>query len=329
MNARLSGMAAKGRALVAGTQMAMTARGLTPWARADALTSLDYRKVFVVGCARSGTTWVNDILCRHPRVLGGGESHVFPVILGSIGTMGPRSARAWTRVFYSIESGPAGRATGGLHQWVDQRTFQRLARAVLARHGDSDATARDLIRAVLDSYLVRAGGTIDDVLVEKTPRHLHYAEYILERFPEAQVVEVVRDGRDVCVSMEMRNAQLPVFPATRQEQINRWVHCVEQGLALRSNPAFAGRVSLVRYEDLEANPAREVARLLRECDLAADDALVDQIVSSTDIGLYPTGVGEFRYRGESGSWTKHFGPEDERLFRATAGEVFERLGYSF
>ncbi|MBW3555327.1 MAG: sulfotransferase [Actinobacteria bacterium] len=35
------------------------------------------RKVFVVGCGRSGTTWTRRILDCHPQVISGPESHVF------------------------------------------------------------------------------------------------------------------------------------------------------------------------------------------------------------------------------------------------------------
>lgn len=34
-------------------------------------------------------------------------------------------------------------------------------------------------------------------------------------------------------------------------------------------------------------------------------------------------------KGTVGDWRNHFSPEDEDLFRAIAGSVFEEAGYSF
>jgi hypothetical protein len=315
-------------AIADATRLVAGARGLLP-RRPPPLPVVGYPKVFVVGCPRSGTTWVDGILNRHPLVVGGRESHLYPTVRASIGREGPRSITAWARLLYGIERGARLGRIAGAHHYVDRATLVRLATAVLAE-GGSDAEVSDhLIRAVLDAYFLAHGGTSEHVLVEKTPTHIFYAERILSTFPAARVVEVVRDGRDVCVSMEMRGARVPGWPTARRGQIDLWVRSVRAGLALRSNPKLRERVTLVRYEDLERDPIGTSERLFAAAGLDVTPQLVADAVAANDIRGLPTGPGEFRYKGESGTWAEHFSTEDVRLFRTMVGDLFADAGYAY
>jgi len=230
---------------------------------------------------------------------------------------------------YGIERGGRLGRMAGVHSYVDRRTLARLAGSVLAEAGSDDEAADLIIRAVLDSYFLRAGGASDHVLVEKTPFHIFHAERILSTFPEARLVEVVRDGRDVCVSMQMRGMRIPAWPTAREGQIDLWARSVRRGLALRRNPDFRDRVTVVRYEDLKADTTAESERLFAAAGLEASPELVAAAVAATDIGHYRTGPGEFRHKGEVGTWVEHFSADDDRLFRAMVGDLFTEIGYAY
>ena len=303
-------------------------RNLMPWVHPAAMPKLDYPKVFVVGCPRSGTTWVAEMLARHPQVISGRESHIYPNVHETVGR-GRYSVRAWAHLFYGLARGAQLHKEAGLQHFVDRTTLVSLGQTVLAQDGDDDAVSKDLIRAVLDSYFVRAGGTREQVLVEKTPRHISYAEQILADHPDARVLEVVRDGRDVCVSMQMRAHHVAGLPTERTRQIAIWIRSVRLGLALRQKPDLRDRVTVVRYEDLKADVAGETERLFADIGLRASPELVTDIAAATDISRYPPGTGEFRYRGDTGAWVDHFSPEDNRLFRELVGDLFEQVGYSY
>jgi Sulfotransferase family len=318
----------KSLALAQATSVVAAGRGLGP-RRRDALPSADYPKIFVVGCPRSGTTWVADILKRHPRVIGGRESHLYPTVSGTIGTGGRSSIGAWARLLYGIERGARLGRDGGAHHYVDRRALSRLGRAVLTEAAtDEEATDR-LVRAVFDEYFLAAGGTPEHVFVEKTPTHVFYVERLLATFPEAHVVEVVRDGRDVCVSMQLRGRYVETWPTAREAQIALWVRSVRRGLALREDTGIRDRVTRVRYEDLKRDSAGESERLLTAVGLDAPPDVVAGAVASTDIRLYSTGPGEFRHRGEVGTWAEYFTAEDDRLFREMVGDLFTEVGYTY
>jgi hypothetical protein len=288
---------------------------------------LDYPKVFVVGCPRSGTTWVADALAAHPRVLGGPESHAFPIVYGALGSGG--RVRSWARLLYAYDRSALLERPTGLHHYVDRSTLLALTRAARAVGGDDrDRTASALIRSVFDTYFVAARDS-QSVLVEKTPQHFRWGARILRDYPEAHLVEVVRDGRDACVSMQMRARQVPVVPAGRREQITLWVEAVRAGLALRRDPAWEGRVSVVHYEEMKADPVGTIARLQVATGLGDDLAVARASADATDISRYTTGAGHFRFRGEQGAWREHFSDDDVRLFQELVGPLFVEAGYSY
>ena len=305
------------------------AAGWIPWSRPRPLPEISYPVVFVVGCPRSGTTWVESMLARHPRVIGGCESHVYPVVHRSLDQRNLRSLGGWSRLLYAVDRGVALGRPVGIHHYVDRRSLVALARDSLARGGGSDRTARLLTRAIFDAHYLRSGGTGQEVLVEKTPLHIGWVDQIIENFPDARFVEVVRDGRDVCVSMEMIARANSAFSSSRTAQITTWCYAVRTGIALRGDPGYRDRMSRVRYEDLKADPAGELDRLFGETGIGGDEDAARGAAAATEIRHYPLGKGHFRFRGVAGSWREHFTSEDVALFREMVGDLFVEAGYDY
>jgi hypothetical protein len=290
-----------------------------------------YNKLFVVGCGRSGTSWVQNIIASHPKVITTQESHAYDIIYPTVTTRGRKNVVAWTKVLHRHDMSERSARWVGLHWWVNRSTMLGLVDWALSASGVTDAdAAQSVIQGVFDSFFVERHGTESDTLLEKTPGHLHYADLILNRFPEARVVEVLRDGRDVCVSMQMQALTVSWPPTERRKQIAAWVRAARRGLALRNDPELADRVHLVRYETLKADPAGEIRRLFDFAQLDVDDAFVREVADGTDFRHNrATGAGRHTRRGEVGDWRNHFSAEDDALFRELAGDVFVEAGYTF
>ncbi|MFO7936465.1 MAG: sulfotransferase [Kiritimatiellia bacterium] len=75
--------------------------------------------------------------------------------------------------------------------------------------------------------------------VEKTPLHIKRIATILEYSPDAKVVLIIRDGRDVAYSIKKRRGSL-------EDGINRWVNDNKAGEKFWDNP----NVHVVKYEDI-------------------------------------------------------------------------------
>jgi len=134
----------------------------------------------------------------------------------------------------------------------------------------------------------------------------------------------------VCVSLEMQALTLDWPPTTRQAQAALWAKAATRGLELRADPEFAGRVHLVRYEEMKADPAEQTQRLFEFAGLDVGDALLAEIVDRSDFRHNrATGAGRHTRKGEVGDWAAHFTEDDEQIFRDVAGDAFEAAGYSF
>jgi hypothetical protein len=290
-----------------------------------------YRKLFVVGCPRSGTSWIRDILQLHPRVVSGSESHAYPSVYEALRDADPRDAGAGQALLVRLRRERDAGAVG-LARYIGGDPLTQLLDAALARWRAEPAwTWRDaaagLVRAIFDRYFTLVGGRPGDLFVEKTPQHVRFAEEILRDFPEARLVHVLRDGRDVCVSMQMRATGADWSPADRRTQIELWRDSVERGLrVLERNPE---RTLGLRYEDVKADPAREIARLYDFAGLPHDPERVTRAARDSDFSRYArTGEGQHLRKGVVGDWRNHFDPEDESLFDSLVGELSRRCGYA-
>ena len=89
-------------------------------------------------------------------------------------------------------------------------------------------------------------------LLEKTPLHIFNASRLLEIFPSARCLCLIRDGKEVVASMVLRSYS--VKTATQ-----RWVSSAQETLLLRS--LYPSRSILVRYEDLVSSQIESLTRI--------------------------------------------------------------------
>lgn len=81
--------------------------------------------------------------------------------------------------------------------------------------------------------------------VEKTPPHIFQIHRFLSFRPKAQIILMLRDGRDVVCSLKPR-----IGYAAFQDRLDRWVYDNMAGLPYWDHP----QVKVVKYEDIVAAP---------------------------------------------------------------------------
>lgn len=179
--------------------------------------------IFNVGARRSGTYWMQRIVCAHQSVAEvPSETHVF-----SHG-IAPLMER-----FHHDE--PGSREVGSVY--ADR---ERLVGAV---------------RALCDTVFGEFARAGEEHVAERTPWHVHHLPLIAEVYPDARFVHIVRDGRDAVRSLVAQ----PWGPATVAEAAEEWRRSVAAGRT--AAPALGERLLEVRYEAMLADPASEIGRL--------------------------------------------------------------------
>ena len=184
--------------------------------------------VFLAGCPRSGTTWLQRLLAAHPRVRTGQESDLFTMYIGP-------QMRNWMQY-----KEPAADQRGGIG---------------LACHLTEDqfmATLKGYLQAIL-------GHMLKDVppgclFLEKTPSHALFVKEIHALLPKARFINVIRDPRAVAASLiaASKGWGRDWAPKTGRECARMWMTHVE-AFATAAKDLPPALWQEVNYEALLAN----------------------------------------------------------------------------
>ena len=254
--------------------------------------------IFIVGAARSGTTWVYDILTSHPEVAGVYESWLFTPNNG-LGTL------------FTTAHWPA--KGSGLGKLLERESLL--------------AYVRDIAICIME-HALEPGHRF---LVEKSPSHLFTMPLIGEIFPGARFIHVLRDGRDVSVSV--RAATRSWLPAWRETfgrsimtRARSWRTVVNR--AAREGAQLGERFLEIRYESIHADPFAAYRQLFDFCRIPYDDDLLQTVFEKTDFRKnYKPDEARFRRGGRVGDWRTHLGLIDALFFNIVAGDTLVACGY--
>jgi len=211
------------------------------------------RRIFMVGCPRSGTTVVQAMLAERGGLMTLPETHAFKHLLGAleewIAADSARALRRWnSRLIY---------ARANTHRRLSDALAGVLNGRRLARHFSGRGYAAEFVR-VLDRAAADEGCT---GWLEKTPEHFAYIEMIQALCPDALFVHVLRAGEDVvasAVDAELRFADQQAFGGGAAFWVRHWNRAAETHLRYAGQP----RHWVVCHEDIVRDSQRSVAELL-------------------------------------------------------------------
>ena len=116
----------------------------------------------------------------------------------------------------------------------------------------------------LKKFNVSAVAAGKNRVVEKTPKHIQRIGKILEWAPEAKIIVIVRDGRDVAYSIQQRTGSL-------EEGIQRWIDDNLSAKEFWNHP----NVYLVKYEQIIEDFEESLTGILSHIGEAYDTSLQD------------------------------------------------------
>src|SRR5919199_579071 len=147
-------------------------------------------KFFLIGRGRSGTTWLRGVLNNHPEIMCWGEGRFFE--------------RSFERRDFE-ELRPKNMPPSSLYRAIVQSRLLRawIDDSVWARGKNTDEHLDNLTRLAVDYFLAEQLSKTDKRIVgDKTPFvSAEIVEELSTVYPEAKVIHIIRDGRDVAVSM--------------------------------------------------------------------------------------------------------------------------------
>jgi hypothetical protein len=330
--------------------------GVNPTAQANGLQPGVF---FVIGQAKSGTSWVRSTLNSHPQIACFGEGKFFG---RDFKTVNPSSGGKLPSM-YSMFADSKDLKTwiGGAGHWIGANRDKERFQVELERH------TKGLTKAAMDYFFQDARERTGKPLVgDKTPAHVAYLQEIYEFYPEARIIHIIRDGRDQAVSSVFhwwREAGRPVFSGQDPGILEKkrlyykdesrfgpdgesiftesslrglargWRQNVERATEL--GPRLFGEGYFeIRYEDLLLEPDDIYERMISHLGADASREIVQRCVEKNSFQSRAKNrkPGEednssFFRKGISGDWKNYFTPRDRQIFDEEAGETLERLGY--
>ena len=271
--------------------------------------------VFIVGVHRSGTTLLRYMLNSSPRIFIPPESDFIPRFFRQRPTKElseKRIASILNTIFAHYRFAKEWQGDPPLIQSFTQQMNGRTPEAFLDT----------LYRSYAAQYGAARWG-------DKTPIYASYVDLIHQIFPKAQFVHIIRDGRDVALSMldkwGKREIHIDIYFAARN-----WVRRIRQaqasGARLGSDLYYE-----LRYEALVENPEAELHPL---CKFLGEPFFSDMARPHL-LGRAHVKEGDFHAplrRPPSttriGRWKQEMSIEDQRLVQRLAGELLTELGYT-
>lgn len=208
--------------------------------------------IFIVGSPRSGTTWLQKLIGSHPDVGTGTESDLFSYYISALNR------------YWNIQKQPTGRGYMGLPTYMSEDEFQTIVKVF----------ARSVMNKMINN---------SKYFVEKTPQHAFYIKDIKKCFPEAKIVHMIRDPRDVCFSIIRVSKDWSAIGATTiRKAIAVWKKHIDS--INDSRKYFSSNHFLeIQYSTLFSNTPEELSRIMRFIGLEFDDSLVKEIVNRNTI----------------------------------------------
>ena len=270
--------------------------------------------VFVLGCGRSGTKFL-----YHTLLSAGGfavyhaESNAFNLLGLRFGNLASRRNRR--KLLNAYYKSKLFQRTGLEPNDIDDLVM------------DNCRNAGDFLRIVMETIAAKQGA---QRWAESTPLHLLYLPLIKKVIPDALVIHIIRDGRDVTASLH-RIGWIRPLPWDKSRAFLvpaifwRWI----VGKGRRYGKALGQDYMEVHYENLVQNPRATLAQIGEFIDHDLDHDRIQQVA----LGSVHNPNSSFRGDGKEteaatiGRWKRMFTAPQGRDIESSIGGLLVDTGY--
>jgi hypothetical protein len=272
--------------------------------------------IFIVGAPRSGTTMLQYRLRNHPRIsLPTGESHFIVSLYRNQEKYGDLSRLENIR-----------QVLQAMH--VQNRSFLETDLHGLKFDIDSltnelHAEGRHTMPAIISGLFEKnARGEGKARWGDKTPYYVMHLPKLLEWFPDAQIVHLIRDGRDVALSLFGRKHDFHVYNTWFAAEY--WESYVEKGHDLgRALPS--DQYLELRYEDLLAQPEDTMRKL---CGFLREEYSTELFDVASFEGPSKTPLVHKPLQADNaGKWRSRMTTSQIQAFEGVAGKTLREFSY--
>jgi len=293
-------------------------------------------KFFIFGHARSGTTLLTRLARLHPEVHCNYQAHFF--------TRKPL-----------------------LKSLVDSAEIEEWLTRKSNRWNQGYDLSPLVLRASADFIMERDAARAGKLIVgDKSPSSTIHGQAVRDMYavyPDAKLVYIVRDGRDVLISERFRNFveeskylsaedkrvvealrkdQTPFTDGTRSIFTETFIRRVAKGWVMNLKETedegrrlYAKNYLGLRYEDMLTAPFVEMSKLwkflgVKKTSKTLEKTIKAEMESNPDEEWQTKrneGIASFLPKGQAGNWQRLFTENDKSVFKEAAGEMLIKWNY--
>jgi hypothetical protein len=270
------------------------------------------KPIFIVGVHRSGTTLLRYMLNSHPRIYIPPESDFIP--------------RFFLRNPQKILS--VGEVNRILDIIFNQYRFVREWQGPALHVNDfpqKNLTPQRFLDTLYDIYAQQNHAARWG---DKTPIYSSYVDLLDQLFSQAQFIHMIRDGRDVALSMldkwGQQDLHIDIYFTARN-----WVRRTQKA-QMDGKHLGSSRYYELKYEDLVVDPKKELGKIcefLNETyfpEMAQPQKLARKTIEP---GSFHDPLREPPSTQRVARWRCEMQSEDLYLFQRVAGSLLQQLGY--
>jgi Sulfotransferase family len=272
--------------------------------------------VFIVGAPRSGTTLLRRIVDAHPSIAITRETHWITKLLEGENAFSP-DAPVTPALLRRLRAHPKFTRMG-----VDDSELDHMVSR------PEPLSYAELVTRIFDRYGEAHGKRL---VGDKVPDYVRHLPLLHRLWPQARFVHLIRDGRDVALSMLTRERFARRFATWEQDPISTaalsWEQLVRLGREAGAELPPA-RYNELRYESLVAEPSGECRKLCDFLGVPFDERMLRFHEGRTreDPGRDAKRAWRPITQGLR-SWRTEMADGEVERFEAAAGELLDELGY--
>ena len=267
---------------------------------------------FIIGAERSGTTLLRSMLTSHPNIDIPLESDFIADIIDLGAKQGYTSLNAekvYDIIYHHIIENPHENKLWEINA-------DKLKEAISA-NGQS---LRGMIEAPFILNMEKNG---KQRWGDKTPKYARYAKEIKTIFPNAKFIHIIRDPRDVSVSLK----KVPWGPNNIYDIADFWQDRVKNSLALKSE--FPADYMELRYEELVREPEKELRQITEFLGEPYNNEMLHFYEKKNSYSL-PEWHSMLKKKPDPKrirNWKNHLKNDEVEVLEYIVGDLMDGLGY--
>lgn len=276
--------------------------------------------IFIVGAPRSGTTLLSAMLAAHSALSCGPETHFFRR-LAAVDADLLCDPQAWPGPAVDFICSIRHSGYGGQDSTTLLEKYGITREEVASYLESREPSIAAILASVTVPYMAGMG---KQRWVEKTPDHLAFTPLIRRYFPRSPIIRIVRDSRDVALSL----LKVPWGAQSFLEALLFWKKQDD-----RSRLFFAGdeNTHTLRFEDLIASPVETLETLCDFVGVAFEPGMLDTARTGKQVNSrsvsWKAKASQPLDASRIASWRNALTPAENQLAEAILGDRLAAYGY--